>query len=177
MDSQLWTTFQAWEASASSPEKSTRILDFISIASSTSEKSSAAGELISLMSKVVIQTSRDLMELHGQALITRSRMVMSSVEDSSGRRNLAQNELRRMALSGLRSRTRAIESIFGNWFITWIPRLQLALTGNWPSMPTSGLAIPIPCMTHQEDLTLFSEMLMVAMSGSRNLALDLENHC
>lgn len=176
MDSGLWATFLNWELSASSPEKYTRMVDFISIASSISDGSSEAEELISLMSTVVTQTSNNLMELHGEVTTMRSRMVRSYVGASSDPSNLAQNELRRIGINGLKSRMRAIENIFGNWFTTWIPRLLRAITGNWPSTQTFDSPRFLPCMRHQEESALLTEMLMVEMRGATNLVFDLENH-
>lgn len=101
---------------------------------------------------------------------------MSYAGDSSDPRSLAQNELRRIGLSGLKSRMRAIENIFGNWFITWIPRLLSALSGSSLSTPIGDLPNSLPSMSHQEESTLLVEMLMVEMRGSTNLVFDLENH-
>jgi hypothetical protein len=176
MDSGLWSTFLDWELSASSPEKFTRMEVFISIASSISDGSSEADELISLMSTVVTQTSSLLGELHGEVTTMRSRMVTSYVGASNDPSSLAQNELRRIGINGLKSRMRAIETIFGNWFITWIPRLLRAITGNWPSTPIGGLHQFLPCMSHQEESRLLVEMLMVEMRGASNLTYALENH-
>lgn len=176
MDSGLWTTFLDWELSASSQEKYTRMEVFISIASSISDGSSEAEELISLMSTVVTQTSRLLMELHGEVMTMRSRMVTSYAGGSNDPRSLAQNELRRIGMRGLKSRMHVIENIFGNWFTTWIPRLLRSITGSWPSTPTGDLPLCLPAMRRQEESALLMEMLMVEMRGATNLVYDLENH-
>lgn len=101
---------------------------------------------------------------------------MSYVAGSDDPRSLAQNELRRIGISGLRSRVRAIETIFGNWFITWIPRLLRVLTGSWPNTRSFDSPFSLPSMSHREESALLAEMLMVEMRGATNLAFSLENH-
>lgn len=176
MASKLWSFFQAWEASASSGEKYMLMEEFTSIASSISEENSEAEDLISLMSTVVTQTSRLLTELHGEVTTMRSRMVTSYAGGSEDPRSLAQNELRRIGINGLRSRMQRIENIFGSWFTTWIQRLLLAISGNSRSMPIGDLQSLIPSMWHPEESRLLVEMMMVEMRGSANLVLDLESH-
>jgi len=176
MDSGLWTSFLDWERSASSAEKYTQMGVFISIASSISDGSSEAEELMSLMSTVVTQTSSALTELHGQVTTMRSRMVTSYAGDSNDPRSLAQNELRRIGMRGLKSRMHVIENTFGNWFTTWIPRLLHAITGSYPNTPTGDSPKFLPPMRPREESNLLAEMLMVEMRGASNLVFDLENH-
>lgn len=176
MDFLLWNAFHHWELSASLEESITRMEDFTYTASQTSDGSFEVERLTYSMWTVVTRTSSLLREHQRRVTTTQSRMETLLLEASNGQSERAELELGRLLISGLRSRVQRIESHFGNFVMSWIPKLLLAHSGSSQSMQTGDLPRSLPSMSHHEDLSLLGEMLMVEMSGYNQLVSDWANH-
>ncbi|ASH99144.1 putative ORF3 protein [Giant panda associated gemycircularvirus] len=176
VDFALWNAFHHWELSASSHESLTRMEDFICTVSQTSDGSFEVERLTYSMWTVTTRTLSLLREHQRRVTTTQSRMAMLLREASSDQSGRAELELGRLLISGLKLRVRRIENHFGSFVINWIPKVLHVHTASLPSMRTGDLQKCLPNMSHQEDLSLLGEMLMVEMSGYHQLVSDWETH-
>lgn len=173
--SPLWTAFQAWEASVSSPEKNILMAGLISTCSAISDGSLEVERLIYSMYSVTTQTLT-LLEAHQRRdTITQSRMATLSAEASRDRRP-AELEIARLIRSGLRLRVRRIETSFGNWFMCWIPKVQRALSDSCRNTVTGNSLLLLPHMHRQPELNSMTALLMEDLIGYNNLAWEVDNH-
>jgi hypothetical protein len=172
---QLWSSFQAWERSASSAESITNLRAFISTLSLISDGSFEVERRIYSMWTIATQTS-NLLEEH-QRKVTTMRSRMETLWAGGLRDQYrAEVEMARLLTSGLELRVRRIEMSFGHFATSWIQKLLPVLSVNSRSTPIGGSHRPSQSMSHPEELNLLARMLTEEMSGYVSLASDWENH-
>lgn len=172
---ELWTMFQRWEGSVSWEESHTLMGELISMSLSSSDGSLEVEKLMFSMSEVGTRMSSLLGEHLGRAMTTRARAEILSADDSNAQlRWDARVELAKIIQTGLESRMREIEKSFGIWYTSWIQRLQLVLTHNWPSTSTGNLLLTLPSMSIPGEYLLSMDTLMEEMIGYRNLGSEVD---